>query len=53
MAGCGSSLFGQGSQYIKISGGDFVAIEGSSTRDKLMVSDLRMPQLLCQSFLAL
>ena len=43
MAGCGSSLFGQGSQYIKISGGDFVAIEGSSTRDKLMVSDLRMP----------
>ena len=43
MAGCGSSLFGQGSQYIKISGGDFVAIEGSSTRDKLTVSDLRMP----------
>jgi len=43
MAGCVSSLFGQGSQYIKISGGDFVAIEGSSTRDKLTVSDLRMP----------
>jgi hypothetical protein len=43
MAGCGSSLFGQGSQYIKISGGDFVAIEGSSTRDKLTVSDLRIP----------
>lgn len=43
MAGCGSSLFGQGSQYIKISGSDFVAIEGSSTRDKLTVSDLRMP----------
>jgi hypothetical protein len=43
MASCGSSLFGQGSQYIKISGGDFVAIEGSSTRDKLTVSDLRMP----------
>jgi hypothetical protein len=43
MAGCGSSLFGQSSQYIKISGGDFVAIEGASTRDKLTVSDLRMP----------
>ena len=43
MAGCGSSLFGQGSQYIKIGGGDFLAIDGSSTRDKLIVSDLRMP----------
>jgi len=36
-------LFGQGSQYIKIGGGDFLAIDGSSTRDKLIVSDLRMP----------
>ena len=43
MAGCGTSLFGQGSQYIKINGGDFIAIEGSNTRDRLITSDARMP----------
>jgi hypothetical protein len=43
MASCGASLFGQGSQYIKVTGGDFIAIEGSNTRERLTVSDLRMP----------
>ena len=43
MSGCGTSLFGQGSQYIKINGGDFIAIEGSNTRDRLITSDAKMP----------
>ena len=43
MASCGASLFGQSSQYIKVTGGDFIAIEGSNTRERLTVSDLRMP----------
>jgi len=43
MAGCGSSLFGNSSQFIKINGGDFVAIQGSDTRERLITSDLRMP----------
>ena len=42
MAVCGSS-FGNSSQYIKVTNGEFVAIEGSSTRDRLLVSDSRMP----------
>jgi hypothetical protein len=41
--GCQSSLFGASAQYIKVSGGDFIAIEGSNTVDRLTVSDLRMP----------
>jgi hypothetical protein len=41
--GCQSSLFGTSAQYIKVSGGDFIAIEGANTVDKLTVSDLRMP----------
>lgn len=41
--GCGSSLFGSSSQYIKVSGGDFIAIEGANVLDRLGVSDLRMP----------
>lgn len=40
---CGGSLFGPSSQYIKLNGGDFIAIEGSSTRERLIASDLRMP----------
>ena len=40
---CGNSLFGKGSQYIKINGGDFIAVEGSNTVEKLITSDLRMP----------
>ena len=43
MASCGASLFGQSSQYIKVTGGDFIAIEGSNTRERLTVSDVRMP----------
>ncbi len=43
MAVCGASLFGNSSQYIKVTNGEFVAIEGSSTRDRLLVSDSRMP----------
>lgn len=40
---CQSSLFGNSAQYIKVSGGDFIAIEGANTVDRLTVSDLRMP----------
>lgn len=43
MATCKSSLFGNTSQYIKVGNGEFVAIEGSNTFDRLMVSDSRMP----------
>lgn len=40
---CANSLFGKGSQYIKINGGDFIAVEGSNTVEKLITSDIRMP----------
>jgi hypothetical protein len=43
MAVCGSSMFGKGSQYIKVGNGEFIAIEGSVTADRLGVSELRMP----------
>ena len=43
MASCGNSLFGKSSQYIKINGGDFIAVEGSNTVEKLITSDVRMP----------
>ena len=43
MAGCGSSLFGPSSQYIKTNSGDFIATEGSNIRERLMLSDLRIP----------
>lgn len=43
MALCKSSLFGNSSQYIKVGNGEFVAIEGSSTFDRMGLSDLRMP----------
>lgn len=39
----GSSLFGPSSQFIKVNAGDFVAVGGSTTTEKLVVSDLRMP----------
>lgn len=39
---CGT-IFGSGAQYIKVNGGDFVAIEGANIVDRLTVSDLRMP----------
>lgn len=43
MGVCGESLFGSGSNYIKVDGGSFVAIQGSEIFEKLLVSDLRMP----------
>lgn len=43
MSGCGSSLFGPSSQYIKVLGGEFVAVEGSNLLERLNVGDLRMP----------
>jgi len=41
--GCNSGLWGPNSQYIKTNGGDFVAIEGSNTVERQVLSDLRMP----------
>lgn len=42
--GCGgNSLFGPSSQYIKTNGGDFISIEGANTRERLILSDLRIP----------
>ncbi len=44
MSICGPSLFGTGkNQYIKVGNGEFIAIQGSSTLDRLGLSDLRMP----------
>ena len=40
---CGPSLFGNGFNYIKVGNGEIVAIEGSNTREKLPLSDLRIP----------
>lgn len=43
MLNCNNSLFGASNQYIKILGGDFVAISGSDIMEKLITSDLRIP----------
>ena len=40
---CGGNLFGPSSQFIKTNGGDLIATEGASTREKMILSDLRMP----------
>ena len=40
---CKQSLFGNGNNYIKVGNGEFLAIEGASTAEKLVVSELRMP----------
>lgn len=40
---CGNSLFGTKSQYIKVGNGELIAIDGSLTTDRLLVSDLRIP----------
>lgn len=40
---CGPSLFGSGFNYIKVGNGEIVAIEGSNTRERLPLSDLRIP----------
>ena len=41
--GCGTSLFGASSQYIKTNAGDLIAVDGANVREKLILSDLRMP----------
>ena len=43
MAACGTTIFGASSQYIRILGGDFVAIEGANTVEKLITNDLKIP----------
>jgi hypothetical protein len=40
---CGTTVFGPSSQYIKITGGDFVAIQGSNTVEKFITNDLQIP----------
>ena len=40
---CGTSIFGTNNQYIKIVGGDFVAVENSNTVERIFTSDLRIP----------
>lgn len=40
---CGQSLFGDNNRYIKVGNGEFVAIDGSNTMERLGVSELRMP----------
>jgi len=41
--GCSGNLFGNRSQFIKTNGGDFIAVEASNTRERLILSDLRIP----------
>lgn len=41
--GGGSSLFGTRSQYIKTNGNDIIAVDGSNTRERLIMSDVRVP----------
>jgi len=40
---CGGNLFGPSSQFIKTNGGDLIATEGASTKEKMILSDLRIP----------
>jgi hypothetical protein len=40
---CGANLFGTKTQFIKTNGGDFVAVDGSGIRERLILSDLRIP----------
>jgi hypothetical protein len=40
---CSGNLFGTKSQFIKTNGGDFVAVDSSGIRERLILSDLRMP----------
>jgi hypothetical protein len=40
---CGKNLFGGKSRFIKTNGGDFIAIEGANTKERLILSDLRIP----------
>jgi hypothetical protein len=41
--GCSSNLFGSSSQFIKTNGGDIVATDGANIREKLILSDMRIP----------
>jgi hypothetical protein len=41
--GCGNSLFGASSQYIKTNAGDIIATDGANVREKLILSDMRIP----------
>jgi hypothetical protein len=41
--GCSSNLFGSSSQYIKMNSGDLIATDGSNIREKMILSDLRIP----------
>jgi hypothetical protein len=41
--GCSTNLFGTRSQFIKTNGGDIVAVDGSGVRERLILSDLRIP----------
>jgi hypothetical protein len=41
--GCSSNLFGASSQFIKTNGGDIVATDGANIREKLIMSDMRIP----------
>ena len=40
---CSGNLFGNRSQFIKTNGGDFIAVEASSTIERLILSDVRIP----------
>lgn len=42
--GCNSSsIFGSSNNYLKFQGGDLIAVEGSNTAERLILSDLRIP----------
>lgn len=41
--GCSSNLFGVSSQFIKTNAGDIVATDGANIREKLVLSDMRIP----------
>ena len=41
--GCSGGLFGPNNQFIKTNAGDFIAVDGSNIREKLILSDLRIP----------
>lgn len=43
MSGCSTNLFEARSQFIKTNAGDIVAVDGSGIREKLLLSDLRIP----------
>jgi len=40
---CGGSLFGSNNNYIKVGNGQFMAVEGANTVERLILSDLRIP----------